>query len=171
MPYPVLAAHQSERYPTTTAPCRSSCYSSYQTWERHRVLRDRYRGWMSWGVEKEAEESLEIDIRILGWTVSALGDDNSLETLFEAVPGFFNSKLAKDLERDFSPQSVLGCVGRFMARTLSSNSVTEAAKSCRVIVCRDIMNTILYSDIYMRNNLYSYVNQAPVSIDRVQAMA
>jgi hypothetical protein len=67
-------AHQSERYLTTTAPCRSSCDFSYQTWERHR----------------------------LGWTVSALDDDDSLETLFEAILGFFNSKLVKDLERDSS---------------------------------------------------------------------
>jgi hypothetical protein len=33
------------------------------------------------------------------------------------------------------------------------------------------MNMIPCSDIYMCDNLYSYVNQAPVSIGRVQAMA
>jgi hypothetical protein len=102
------------------------------------------------GVEKAAEEtaseqSSEIDIRILGWTISALGDDDSLEKFFEAIPGFFNSKLVKDLERDF-PEDILerfwGALDGFMGRTLSSNSVTESVKSRRVIICRDIMSMI-----------------------------
>jgi hypothetical protein len=54
----------------------------YQTWRHHCDLRDRYRGWMLGGVEKAAEEkaserSSEIDFRILDWTISALGDDDS----------------------------------------------------------------------------------------------
>ena len=102
-------------------------------------MRDRYRGWMLGGVEKEAEEtaseqSSEIDVRILGWTISALGDDDSLEKFFEAIPGLFNSKLVKDLERDF-PETLLetfwNALDGFMGRTLSSNSVTESVKSRR----------------------------------------
>jgi hypothetical protein len=50
------------------------------------------------GVEKAAEEtaskrSSEIDLQILDWTISALGDDDSLKKFFEAIPGFFKSKL------------------------------------------------------------------------------
>jgi hypothetical protein len=53
------------------------------------------------GVEMAAEEvaserTSENDVRILGWTIqetiSALGGDDSLETFFEVVLGFFNSK-------------------------------------------------------------------------------
>ena len=61
------------------------------------------------GVEMAAEEvaserTSENDVRILGWTIqetiSALGGDDSLETFFEVVLGFFNSKLVKNLEID-----------------------------------------------------------------------
>ncbi|KAH9998359.1 hypothetical protein BJV77DRAFT_749634 [Russula vinacea] len=81
-------------------------YGSYRTWDRCDDLRVHYRDWMLGGVEKAAEEDAEkraseIDGRILGWTIRALGDDESLEKFFEAIPGFFNSKLVKDLERDF----------------------------------------------------------------------
>jgi hypothetical protein len=51
-------------------------------------------------VEKAAEEtpselSSDIDVRIFDWTVNinALGDDDSLENFFEALPNF-NAKLA-----------------------------------------------------------------------------
>jgi hypothetical protein len=148
---------------------------------------------VSVSVEKKAEESAEeqsseIDIRILGWTISALGDDDSLEKFFEAIPGFFNSKLIKDLERDF-PVSLLktfwDALEGFMDRTSSFNSVTESVKSRRVITCGDIMSTIPRPDDLMNPtpkrddpeiipdprrpcfDLY----EAPVSIERLQAMA
>jgi hypothetical protein len=102
------------------------------------------------GVEKKAEEmaleqSSEIDGRILGWTISALGDDDSLEKFFEAIPGFFNSKLVKNLERDFPVShfyTFWDALDGFMGRTLSSNSVAESVKYRRVIICRDIMSII-----------------------------
>ncbi|KAH9998211.1 hypothetical protein BJV77DRAFT_740606 [Russula vinacea] len=70
----------------------------------------RLDSWKSESVEKKAEESAEeqspkIDVRILGWTISALGDDDSLEKFFEAIPGFLNSRLV-DLKIDF-PLSLL----------------------------------------------------------------
>ena len=157
----------------------SGSYGSTQTWERCGHLRDRYRGWMLGGVEKKAEEtaeeqSSEIDARIFGWTISALGDDDSLERFFEAVPGWFNSKLVKEIERDF-PETLLkkfwGTLDAFMGRTLSSNSVTEQVKSRRLIICGDIMSTIPYSNIYMHDNLRSHFDQAIVSIEKLQAMA
>ena len=103
--------------------------SGYQKYQMEKRL-DR---WKSVSVEKKAEESAEeqsseIDVRILGWTISALGDDDSLEKFFEGIPGFFNSKLVKDLERNF-PVSFLttfcGVLDGFMRRTTSSNSVAE----------------------------------------------
>ena len=157
----------------------SGSYGSTQTWERCGDLRDRYRGWMLGGVEKKADEtaeeqSSEIDVRIFGWTISALGDDDSLEKFFEAVPGWFNSKLVKYIELDF-PETLLktfwGTLDGFMGRTLSSNSVTEQVKSRRLIICRDIMSTMPYSNIYMHDNLRSHFDQAIVSIEKLQAMA
>jgi hypothetical protein len=146
----------------------------YETWERRRDLRDRYYGWMLGGVEKKAEgmaseQSSEIDGRILGWTISALGDDDSLEKFFEAIPGLFNSKLVKHLERGF-PETLLftfwDALDGFMGRTLSSNSVTELVKFRRVIICRDIISVIPCFGVHI-----SHLDQGPVSIERLQAMA
>ena len=144
-------------------------------------------------VEKKADESAEdqsseIDLRILDWTISALGDDDSLEKFFEAIPGFFSSKLVKDLERDF-PVSLLktfwGALDGFIDRNSSSNSVTESVKSRRDIICVDIMSTIpcpdydICADImstrpnqpYHSRRSYFHLYEAPVSIERLQAMA
>ncbi|KAN0105393.1 hypothetical protein V8E52_011060, partial [Russula decolorans] len=83
----------------------SGSFWSVRTWLYCEHLRDRYQGWMLGGVEKAAEEmaserSSEIDVQILDWTISAHGDgdDNSLKRFFEAIPGFFNSKLVNHLE-------------------------------------------------------------------------
>ena len=146
-------------------------YLGLGTWHRHLSRR------MSGGVEKKAEEtaseqSSEIDVRILGWTISALGDDDSLEKFFESIPGLFNSKLVKNLEREFPMthlktfwQSLDGLMGR----TLSSNSVTESTKSHRVIICNDIINMIPCP--INGDNLGSYFDQAPLSMERFQAIA
>ena len=96
----------------------TDCYGCYQTLDRSNYLRDRYRRWMFGGVERAAEEMTEeqsskIDVHILGWTIRALGDDDLLEKFFEAIPGFFNSRLVKRqnrFPRDTSPND-LGCVG------------------------------------------------------------
>ena len=160
----------------------TSRYGSHQIWGPREALRIRYRGWMSGGVEMAAEEvvskrSSEIDVRILGWTISALGDDDSLEKFFEAIPGFFKSKLVKDLERDF-PETHLntfwGVLDAFMGRTSSSNLVAEPVKSHRVNICRDITSMIPCFNHRLWNaypNIYSHFYQAPVSIERSQAMA
>jgi hypothetical protein len=154
-----------------------SICGGYRTWDHYDDLKDRYRGWMLGGVEKKAEEtaserSSEIDVRILSWTISALGDDDSLEKFFESIPGLFNSNLAKNLERDF-PETLLktfwSALDEFIGRTLFSNSVTEAVKSRRVIICRDIISMMPCT--YMHKNLRSHFDQIPVSIERLQAMA
>ena len=145
----------------------------YKTWDGHLSRR------MLWGVDKKAEEtaselSSEIDVRILGWTISALGEDDSLEKFFEAIPGFFNSKFVKYLERDF-PETQLKtfwcALNGFMGRTLTSNSVTESVRSRRDIICRDIIGMIPCPDLDMPVNLLSHIDEAPVSIERLQAMS
>ncbi|KAF8484503.1 hypothetical protein DFH94DRAFT_235514 [Russula ochroleuca] len=177
---PVWFPYTSTRYVTfkvLTFIAYHHC--SYETWKHYRDLRDRYRGRLLWGVEKAAEEmaselSSEIDVRILGWTISALGDDDSLEKFFEAIPGFFHSELVKDLGTHF-PETLLntfwGALDGFMGRTESSNSVTESVKSRRVLICRDITGVIPCPHYYMHGNLRSHFDQASVSIERLQAMA
>ena len=147
-------------------------------YQRYQMER-RLESWKLEGVEKKAEESAEelsseIDVRILGWTISALGDDDSLEKFFEAIPGFFNSKLVKDLERNLSVsllKTFCGALDGFMRRTLSSNSVAETVKSRRNIICRDIAGIMPCPDHHMLDRLFSYFDEAPVSIDSLQALA
>ncbi|KAF8476363.1 hypothetical protein DFH94DRAFT_109574 [Russula ochroleuca] len=121
----------------------------FRTWQRLRTIRDRYRGWIFGGVEEAAKETAskvserltEIDLLILGWTIDALGDDNGLEKFFEAIPGFFNSKLLKHLKKE-SPNNenrsenllkkFWKASNGFFERTLLSNSVTEEVKSRRL---------------------------------------
>ena len=145
----------------------------------HNIWHRRFSRRMLGSVEKKAEEmaeeqSLEIDVRILGWTISALGDDDSLEKFFETIPGLFKSKLVKHLEREFPMthlktfwQTLDGLIGR----TLFSNSVTESTKSRRAIICNDVINMIPCPINSMGDNLRSYFDQAPVSMERFQAIA
>ena len=146
------------------------------------------RGWsarMLRGIESMAEEmakkqSSEIDVRIFGRTIGAfkgaLGDDNSLEKVFEAIPGFFSSKIVKNLERDIPEGPLItfwDTLDRFMGHILNSNSVTESVKSHRDVICKEIMSMMPYrgSRYNGPHNLDSHFYQAPVSIERLQAMA
>ena len=153
-------------------------YGSTETWKRCDALQDRYGGWVSGGMEKLAEEmaseqSPEIDVDILGWTISTLGDDDSLEEVFVAIPGFFNSRLVKDPAKYF-PETLLerfwSVLDGFIGRTLSSNLVSESVKSRRVKICRDIMIMIPCLNDTMLDNLRSHFDHAPVSIEGLQTM-
>ena len=152
---------------------------AFVSWLRFSSWKDRYHGWMLGGVEKAAaevveERSSEVDIRIFDWTIGVLGDDDSLEKFFEAVPGFFSSKLVKHLEIDF-PEGILNrfwsAMNGFMNRTLSSNSVIESVKARRAIICRDIMNMIPCPFSSRYDSLSDLFDQAPVSIDKLKALA
>lgn len=93
-------------------------------------LRDRYEGWMLGGAEKAAEEtasgqSSKIDVKILDWIIGVLRDHNSLKT-FEAIPGFFNSKLVNHLKIVFPMElleKLIGALDGIIGRAWSSDSV------------------------------------------------
>ena len=152
-----------------------------ELWDK---LTHKYKGRLAWilgGVENKAEKmtqdlSRKIDLRIFGLTLTAcaLGDDDSLEEFFGAIPGLFSSKLAKNLEADL-PEKLLktfwDALDGFMGRTLSSNLVTKQVKSHREAICRNVMSMIPYPAYQMPVNLQSYYAQAPVSIETIQAMA
>jgi hypothetical protein len=144
-------------------------------WLRISILKSRYHRWMLGGVEKAAEETVEerlseIDLHIFDWTIGVLGDDDSLEAFFEAIPGFFSSKLVKDqnFESDF-PEDVLNkfwyALLAFRNRTLSSNSVIDSVKNRRLIICRDVMSVVPCPFGF------DFIDQTPASIEKLQAMA
>jgi hypothetical protein len=148
---------------------------SFNTWVHRYRMRDRYRGWMLGGVEKKAEEmaselSSKIDVRILGWTISALGDDESLEKFIEAIPGFFDSKLVKDLREhlpdDLSTRLFVALDG-FVGRTLSSNSVIDSVKLRRLDITLSAMNFIHVSHVtsILANILFDRWDQVPKTIE------
>jgi hypothetical protein len=69
-----------------------------------------------------AIRSSEIDLRILGWTIGALGEDDALEM---PVPGFFYSKLVNRKEFPFyASQKVFG-------RPSGERQATEHSRTIR----------------------------------------
>ena len=112
-----------------------------------------HRRWMLKGVEMGAEKAVSerlsgIDVSILDWTITTLGDDDSLKSFFEAIPGFFDSKVVKHLEGDFPKKLRNKCknaLNRFMDRTLSSNSVNDSEKLRRLEIFMDAMYWIRHS--------------------------
>jgi hypothetical protein len=92
--------------------------------------------------EKAEKRSSEIDGRILGWTISALGDDDSLENFFEAIPGFFGSELVKDIRKHLPFNPLRKALRAFLGRTLSSKSITNSAKLHRLDIFMNTINLI-----------------------------
>lgn len=159
----------------------SSIGSSYQTGTRLHDLKDRYRDLMLGGVERAAEEivlkrSSEIDIRILDWTISALGDEGTLENFFEAIPGFFNSKIVERPEGAFTEelfQKFRDALDGFLGRTWSSNSVGNEDKLRRLDIAMNAMNCIRPSEVssILHDMLFEYWDEVPQTVEIGQTLA
>jgi hypothetical protein len=120
----------------------------FHRWSEHH----RYR--ISNDVQKVAEETMpqssELDLEILDYTIGgALGDDESLEEFFEAIPGFFTSQLVKvkDLKESLRDESevrskVVESLEGFMERNLSSYAVSEEINIRRLIICMNATKEI-----------------------------
>ena len=156
------------------ASITSGDFWSYRAWERCEDLKGRYQGWVLGGLEKAAEEtaskrSSEIDVQILDWTISVLGDDDSLKNFFEAIPGFFNSKLV-DHQRRFPVklgEKFRDVLGGFLVRTWSSNSVDDSEKARRLDISlnvtdriRAVTNPFILEDVFLR-----IWNEVPLTVD------
>jgi hypothetical protein len=107
------------------------------------------------GVERAAEETVlerisKIDVCILDWTITTLGDDDSLKNFFEAIPGFFNSKLVNHLGGDFTEElfkKYRDALDGFLGRTWSSNSVNDSEKFRRLDIATNAMSLIRNSAV------------------------
>jgi hypothetical protein len=119
--------------------------------------------------ETTLKQSSEIDLGILDWTIGALGDDETLERLFEAIPSFFSSQLVKNLKRPL-PRVVrskfVDSFRGFLSRTLTSNSVNKEVKIRRVDICMNgamaICEPFEVADIF--SNLFELsFDQVPLS--------
>jgi hypothetical protein len=171
-----ITSNQIQRYGEQFLDQISEYYHVTQTsniWERH------LRRWMSGSVEKKAKETAEkqlseIDIRILTWTISALGDDDSLEKFFEALPGFFNSKLVGDLRLPYHISNGLSdALDGFVGRTLTSNSVIDKVKLHRLDISLAAMNVISIYDIssILWSVLYEHWNHMSPTVETGRTLA
>jgi Family of unknown function (DUF6535) len=160
---------------TILAFITSCSFGSYETWRRFYDLRNFYRRRMLGSVEKKAEElaeeqSSEIDVGILDWTISALGDDHSLEKFIEAVPGFFNSKLVEDIQErlpyDLSMRFYHALRG-FLGRTLSSNLVIDKVKLYRLGISLSAINFCRFVGVLeiLQYILYNHCDQVPKTVE------
>jgi hypothetical protein len=143
-------------------------------------FRKYYRRWMLKGVEMAAEEAvserlLKIDVRILDWTITTLGDDDSLKKFFEAIPGFFNSKLVKHLGAHLPGELAIKyylALDGFLGRIWLSNSVNDSEKIRRLDIAANAISSIsLIRDSDLSSILYKYWDQVPQTLDMGQTLA
>ena len=122
----------------------------YDAHHKFRELRRHCRRWMLGShrkvVQKEiSDRSSKIDLHILGWTLHALGGDDSLERFFQSIPGFFGSELVQNLRKDFSfdlARTFMETLYGFLNRTLSSNSAPKEDKARRLKIYNDVMKVV-----------------------------
>ena len=122
----------------------------YDAHQKFRELRRHCRSWMLGSqrkvVQKEiSDRSSKIDLHILGWTLHALGGDDSLERFFQSIPGFFGSELVQNLRKDFSfglARTFMETLYGFLNRTLSSTSAPNEDKARRLKIYNDVMKII-----------------------------
>jgi hypothetical protein len=92
-----------------------------------------------------SKRSSEIDLGILDWTIGALGEDDTLEKFFDAIPGFFNSPIVTDLKKvpaDTFRSKFVASWGGFLARNLLSNSVSDDIRTRRLVLCMNVIKEI-----------------------------
>lgn len=95
------------------------------------------------------KQPLIIDQGILDWIIGTLGEDDTLEKFFEAIPGFFGSLMVKNLkshlpEKFRSKFTILW--GGFLARNLLSNSVSEEIKTRQLVICMNAIKEMCDND-------------------------
>ena len=133
------------------------------------------------GVEMEIEEAVskrlsKIDARILDWTITTLGDDDSLKNFFEAIPGFFDSKLVQHPEAGFPEElhnKYRDTLRGFMGRTWSSNSVSDSEKVRRLDISMNAMRWIhdSYFSSILRDVSIKYWDEVPHTLEMGQSLA
>ena len=127
----------------------------FRTSHHVRILKaDYHKRFVEGSMRKRAEKtasqrSSEIDARVLTSTLDAVGEDDSPEEFFKALPGFFNSEQVDDLEEHlldefrtkFRPK-----LNSFLDRIFSSNSVSEHVRSDQFITCLNATHAVLGPD-------------------------
>ncbi len=149
---------------------------SHRTSPSRQTPMDRYRGWMQGGVRKAAEEESErlskIDTQILDWIINALGDDESLENFFKAIPDFFNSDLVNISPTEDLRKRLEQVLKNFLNRTWLSNSVHDSVKIRRLDISMKMASRIA-SDVpsTLYNLLSSHRHKLPQTLEMGHTLA
>jgi len=117
----------------------------------NRDLRDRWSRGLFGSTRKAVEEiaskpSSKLDTLIVERMLLTLGEDQTLEQFFDAIPGYCNSPLANGRLPCPTRVKFRRALDGFLDRTLSSNSVSEMARSRRLVICLDAARAALGFD-------------------------
>ena len=95
------------------------------------------------------KQASEIDVRVLQSTFDAHDEAGAQEEFFRAIPGFFESKLVYDLKEHLTDEfraKFSEALIRFLDRTVSLSSLSESARSGRLVVCLNAARAALDFD-------------------------
>ena len=145
------------------APLRGICVNKR---ERYHYLSDLYREGFFSGRQKEVEDTIpkratELDTDILESTLhSCLGKEDDLEEFFEAIPGFFDSKVVRNLKEelpDAFQTKFCHVLHGSLDRAFLSDSIPESVRSRRVLICLNAARAALGLDQVLRvlDNIFS----------------
>jgi hypothetical protein len=114
----------------------------------YRDLSKRYDDGFLKGQRKQTEEiafkpSLEVDTLILERILLRLDEDPALETFFDAIPGFCNSKLCILPLLNWVQTKIRRVLDGFLNRTFSSDLVSESVRVSRLVTCLNAAHAAL----------------------------
>ena len=102
--------------------------------------------------EKAAEivwkESPKLDAKILDSLLANLGDDAAQEKFLKAIPGFYDSQVVhvQDVNNRLTSTFFTNfrhTINQFVVQTLTSESVSESVRSCRLLSCLKATQSVL----------------------------
>jgi hypothetical protein len=102
---------------------------------------ERLRG----GLTKHMEESAlisfkEFDVQVLSWTFELMGEEDRLDRVLAAIPGFYNSSLAKDQAlKEVSEERLTNAVFQVMDRSHSSAQLSQSARQQQSDACMKVL--------------------------------
>ena len=129
-------------------------YLHLDTANHFRRLKNQYFNQFFEDIGRTAEEhawkqASEIDVRVLQSTFDAHDEAGAQEEFFRAIPGFFESKLVNGLEKHLTDEfgaKFSEALIRFLDRTVSLSSLSESARSGRLVVCLNAARAALDFD-------------------------
>jgi hypothetical protein len=146
--------------------------------ERIVSLMLQYRRWLALGgIRRAIEEAAskwtsesEFDVRVLESTLDGLRDDDALEKFTEALPGFYQSDMVKDLQRRLPEEvrlKILHTLVGFSRRALS-NGLSVSSKIHRLAICFEAADQIQASTgirLILDNMIHVNWRRAPHSVE------